>query len=286
MQTQEQVNTIYRTWIDTVRPTWFPTFLDSANNARMMHEWLRANNLDYALNTLTAAATALKHQYELRTTEIIAAEQAAKAKAEEQQRLTQKNVEVVNFWLKNHAPLGLLGASGEPFAGDIDRFVEFVNRNYDGVFSIEALNAAVTVLTPVLTFYDRSPEAIQLRNVPPPPPRALSVQARRDAGLLPVNPNGSQSHTKDSAPMTPQEIAQQTKAGIMKKLGMPSEEEAWRIKAEALQIMGRRGVNWRETDDLRKSFIWKPGQKGRVPDWKATFELRSQLADAAEKKNR
>jgi hypothetical protein len=282
-QAQAQIAAIYREWVTTVVPTHFPNFLDSQNNANMLYKYLQEAGEDYSLAALTNAATDLRHSLESKTSEMIAAAQAAKARAEEQRRQAQKNVEVVNFWLKNHAPLALLGASGEPFAGDIDRFIEFVNRNYNGVFSIEALNAAVAVLSPVLTWF--SDEDRELRNVPPPPPRHLSEQARRDAGLLPVKPNGPQSHVDDQAALTPQEIARQTREAIFKKLGMPTEEQEWQNKAEALQIMGKKGVNWRETDELRKIKATDT-RTGKV-NWKETYRLRYIAAENAERhKNR
>ncbi len=280
MQTSAQIAAIYREWVARVVPTHFPVFLDSQNNANALFKYLTEAGKEYSLDALTQAAVALRHSLESKTSEMIAAEQAAKAQAQQQ---TQQNEQVVNLWLKRHAPLGLLASNGEPFAGDIDRFIEFVNRNYNGVFSVEALNAAVVMLEPVLTWFSNERE---LRNVPPPPPRNLSRQAKIDAGMIPVNPDGPQSHLKDAPLVSIEETARQAREHFRKMTGQATEEQEWQNKAEALQVSGRQGkTDWPKTDSLRQVFA-RNTQTGQI-DWKRTFEERYRMAEIVERaKNR
>jgi hypothetical protein len=134
-----------------------------------------------------------------------------------------------------------------------------------------------------LDWFDRSAEAMQLRNQPAPPPRKLSEQAQIDAGIKPVRLKG---HEADKPMVSMQEAAQKARELFEKQHGLPSEEQLYKNKAEALSVTNRQGkFDHAKTSELRQIFA-RNNANGSV-NWKVIFALRNKAADKIEKeKNR
>jgi hypothetical protein len=133
-------------------------------------------------------------------------------------------------------------------------------------------------LGPALDWFDRSPEAMQLRNQPAPPPRMMSEKMQIQAGLK-KDPDSVHTHKDDKPMISMQETAHMAKEATRKKLGLPSEEEEWKTKAESISVTTKSGkFDHRRTQELRQSFAHTDATKTKI-DWKQTHLLRQKLAD-------
>ena len=138
------------------------------------------------------------------------------------------------------------------------------------------LNEAVLTLGPSLDWFDRSPDAMQLRNQPPPPPKLMTEKIMIEAGLK-QDPSTIQTHKDDKPLVSMQEVAHMAKEDTRKKLGLPSEEEEWQAKAELISVTTKSGkFDHTKTADIRKSFA-KDKTTGEI-NWKETYALRDRLA--------
>ena len=60
-------------------------------------------------------------------------------------------------------------------------------------------------------------------------------------------------------------------------MGLPSEEEEWKVKAEQISVTTKNGkFDHTKTADIRKSFATNKST-GKI-NWKETYKLRDQLA--------
>ena len=118
----------------------------------------------------------------------------------------------------------------------------FFRRNYSGldIVTPAILSEAVTVLGPALDWFDRSPEAMQLRNQPAPPPRKMSEQMKIQAGLT-KDPDSVHTHKDDKPLISMQETAHMAKEAFRKEHNLPSDEEQWKVKAEAISVTTKSG---------------------------------------------
>src|SRR6202035_4015680 len=95
-------------------------------------------------------------------------------------------------------------------------------------------------LGPALDGFDRSPEAMQLRNQPAPPPRKMSENMMIEAGLK-KDPSTIQTHADDKPMISMQETAHKAKEVFRKAHNLPSDEEQWKTKAESISVTTKSG---------------------------------------------
>jgi hypothetical protein len=285
-------------WLKHVQPEQYPGYVNDGpageQNSDLVLEHILANAPGgfVTIKSLNAACDALYlrlhglgvHHAEGRAAKIKAA--ADKVEAERIQKITESNQVVIQAWLKNECPLGLV-VNGDLYAATQDMLVAFIRRNYysKGVEHLTPamLTAAVQTLGDALTWFDRSPDSMQLRNQPPPPPRTMSDRAKREAGMIPQE----RQKRADEIPMkTMQEVAAVALAAAQKRMGINPEQE-WKNKAEAVWVGNRQGKkDHGRSQDLQKTFVWKDAAK-TIPDWEQTYILRDKLATVIERdKNR
>jgi len=207
-----------------------------------------------------------------------AKEEAERKKAEEVERNYAEQTQVVQTWLSRHCPEGLKGPNGEPFPGDQDRLVAFVLKNHGGKFSIDALNNAVEVLSPVLTWFSSDPADREIRNKPVTP-RKLSRQAMIDAGLLPLEPERPSHAKTDGNLKSPEDLIRfMAKEELLRK-GVTSSPIM--AEADAIVVQNRRGrVDAGKTAEVRKIIVYsRPG----VIDEIRTLQARNKAAEKYER---
>jgi len=281
MVTQKQEEKVYlvKYWLENVMPYQFPGFVDNNSNSAKIHEHIRrVFGGVYSLQNISATVGSLSSNLlglGVASPEQDAARKKAeddKRKAEEARKDAEAQAQVVQTWLTRYCPEGLKGPNGEPFPGDQDRIVAFVLKNYGGKCSIEALNNAVEVLGPVLTWFSSDPADREIRNRPAPPPRKLSEKAQREAGMLPERLKG---HADDGKFVDPNEKLRT----IVKKLTCDISDPNL-VAADQISVVNRYGrVDHGFTAELRK--IFAHNRDGSV-NGKETLRLRKAAADQYE----
>jgi hypothetical protein len=280
-QTPEEISRICTQWIREVVPVNFPGYQDSRHNGDLLHAYVQANGRVYSLAILTEAAEHYKSNLHglgvVNSAEYSAAQEKAaaeKAEAEHLQEVAAERDRILQVWLRDHCPVGLKASNGEPYAGDVDRILEFLRRNYDGQITIESLNDAVLTLENVLTWFSRRPEDRQVRGLRPKP-RVLSVQAQIDAGMK-IAPT-ERSHTKDTKIKNPIEALRP----ITKK-ALCDMQDPDKTRAEQIMVTTTSGkIDHGFTASLRKTFA--NNQDGSV-NWKETLRIRTVAANEYEKR--
>jgi hypothetical protein len=161
---------VFEYWFDTEVPTVCPKLINDDWNVRLIETFVFANKRNvFSPENLTAAVQDSWVASQLHI-ELTPEEKAAKAEQERIARVAGLLQQTINVWLERHCPTGLLASNGEPFEGDVHRLIEYLKRNCgdryeNGTITVEDLNAAVRTLTEsnVLTYFDRSPEAMRIR---------------------------------------------------------------------------------------------------------------------------
>jgi hypothetical protein len=280
-QTDQERTSIIQYWMDYIKPREYPGLEDSESNGRKIADYIERNHGSvYSVQSISAAAKALQSNLiglGVASLEQDAARKKAEAdlkKAEEARIEADRQTQVVQTWLTRHCPEGLKGPNGEPFPGDQDRIVAFVLKNYGGKCSIEALNHAVEVLSPVLTWFgdDR-----QIRNKPAPPPRKFSQQARIDGGL--ELPEDLRSHTKDSALKNPADLMRKI---IKKEIAAAGVEDPDKIASEGILVTTKTGRYDHAFNQGLKEII--ASNADGTTNWKETRRLRTAAADEYERR--
>ena len=201
------------------------------------------------------------------------------------QQSPEEQTAVALQWLADICPTGLKTARGTLSRTDVEKIGEFIDRNYGGIWSVDALNDAVEKLATVLTWFDHSQEARAHRGQPVKQ-RHLSDQALRDAGM---KPNRLPSHTEDTKPISQRELLQKIAKNILRT--MPEEirnYNPFKAKAQAMVIQGRSGrIDAYQTQELLKIFASRePGAVNITSpddpriDWPETVRLRERFQNA------
>src|SRR5580704_12030175 len=173
-QTNAEKMSIFKYWFEFVKPREFPTLADVHSNGQKIGDYIdREFSGVFSIGNISIAVEKLKnnlHGLGVATPEQLAKLQAKTAEQKEAERLQQieaQKVATVESWLKNHAPLGLL-VDGRLTGSDADKVWQFIKSRAGDVVTIENLNTAVRVLTEsnALTYFDRSPDTMKLRNIP------------------------------------------------------------------------------------------------------------------------
>jgi|SRR5579872_475661 len=216
----------------------------------------------------------LKRKYKPKSPEQIASERAAAKEA--------ADIATVNEWLARHCPTGLKTKSGKLNADDAERIFQFVERNYNNQVSLAALNDSIQNLAPVLTWFERSPESMEIRGLPKPQPKQLTEKQLIESGQK-TDPSTRRSHADDGKIKTVAEVAEETRKAFLKARGLEDPEDlAWRQKREALIVQGRMGrTRFDLTAEMRKIIIYK--KDGKTVDEKATFLAQDKFCTEAEK---
>jgi hypothetical protein len=201
-------------------------------------------------------------------------EEADRKKAEDLQNRIEANTAVAINYIKTYAPTGLI-VGGDFYGSTSDKIVAFIKNKYpDQPLSNEQITDAIRTLWSSLDFFDRSPAALEFRNMAKPE-RKLSRQARIDAGLeLAEDPR---NHSLDSALKNPavelQKVFKKATAGV---------ESSDQIAAESLAVMTKTGrYDHGFNSRLRETFMKKPN--GEI-DWKGTRRVRTEMCDEYEKR--
>lgn len=206
-----------------------------------------------------------------------------------QQQLPEEQTAIAFQWLADICPTGLKTARGSLTRTDVEKIGEFIDRNYHGIWSVDALNDAVEKLSNVLTWFDDSPEARALRGQPVKQ-RVLSDQALRDAGM---KPNRLPSHTQDTQPISQRELLQKIATNILKTLPEDVRNyNPFKAKAQAMVVQGRSGrIDRYQTDELLKIFASRDPQAVNISDpedpridWPETCRLRERFQDAIDRR--
>jgi hypothetical protein len=276
-----------RYWVEKIVPEQFPGYTNCNHNRDVLFGWIYDEGGMVTLENLTLAATNCANRLHGLSDGQYVARKAAKVKAsankkeaDRLQAVHQANQSVIIEWLARECPLGLI-VNGDLYGTTQDKMVAFIRRNYPGQETITPamLNTAVQTLGEALDWFDRSPESMQLRNQPPPPPRKLSQRMRIEAGLEKEPPPAHES-TRPAISM--EETAKTALAATQKRMGIDPDQE-YRNRAEAISVGNKQGkFDHGRTADLRKVFVYKDAAK-TVIAWKETWEMRDKIATQIEK---
>jgi hypothetical protein len=272
--TKEQIVAGYIQWLEKLAPK---DILNDNHNAVLIGNWVEENRGgEYSFANFNSAIADPHIDNRLHRLTVLetAAQKAERLAAEQKVKDDAAQLALVQAWLVQNCPKGLITSSGEPYAGDIDKIIEFVRTNYNLRFSVEALNASVMVLGPTLTWMcpPDSPDRL-IRNMPEKK-RQISERMAIEAGLK--KPMLANPHANDGKFVDPNE---KMKAFIKKSLGKtdPDLEAADRISCT--NRFGR--IDHAFTQSLREMFVYHPD--GKTVNGKATLLLRRQKAEEYEK---
>jgi hypothetical protein len=272
--TKEQICAGYLQWLEKIAPK---DIVNDNHNALLIGNWVEENRGgEYNFANFTSAIADFHVNNRLHKLTVLEteAQKAERLAAEKKAKDNAAQIATVQSWVNNHCPKGLLTSTGEPYAGDIDRIIEFVRTNYNLRFSIEALNAAVMVLGPVLTWM--VPEGSsdrQIRNLPEKK-RQISERMALEAGLK--KPIIDNPHKNDGVFNDPN---QKMKEFIRKSLGKADPDLTAADQISVTNRMGR--TDHAFTASLREMFVYHPD--GKTVNGKATLALRKQKADEYER---
>ena len=180
VQSNEEIKRICNFWVDYIMPQEFPHYVDDSYNKALVLRYIKYHcNGVFSAENLSAAVdhhksnmhgTGVQDSPEVKAAKAKAA--AEKIAAEATAKAVAANDKIVALWLENEAPLGLI-VDGTLYGSSQDKIVAYFHRNYPGlqVITAQILSEAVLTLGPALDWFDRSPDAMQLRNQPAPPPR-------------------------------------------------------------------------------------------------------------------
>jgi len=292
-----------RTWIEKVAPVQFPGYIDNDSNKTVLLGYIYDEGGLVTVDNLTAAATACAHKLEgLQNGEYIqrkadlAKAEAEKAKAAAEKVIEDKknlvraeNTRVVNLWIKDCAPRSLL-VGNEVYPPTADAMVALIHQNYpkvrdaEQVITVEQLQAVVDTLWGSLPKFSTKPEDNVYRNQPVKV-RELSQRQKVEAGLEQDPASRRNDHKDDGKMISMQETARRAKEVHDKRNGIPSEEDQYKVKLEAISVAGRTGkLDHGTTAALRAVRVLN--RDGSV-NWKTSFEAADHRANQYEKeKNR
>jgi hypothetical protein len=157
---------IYEHWLETAAPA---NFVNDDWNASLIEGFIfRSKRNVFNPENLSAAVLDSWVASQLHIA-LSPEQQAAKIENERIARVTALLQQTINAWLANNCPTGLKASNGEPFPGDVHRIIEYLkttcaDRYETGLITPEDLNNAVRTLSDVLTYFDKSPEALKIRN--------------------------------------------------------------------------------------------------------------------------
>jgi hypothetical protein len=184
----------------------------------------------------------------------------------------QEKTQISQQWLRDHCPEGIRTADGGLLQADVDKIQAYIDKAYDGVVSVQSLNAAVLQLGTQLTWLDSSPEAVRLRGMDKP--RVLTEEMQYEAGLK-RRPDARVNHAETEA-ITNEDIQKNIKRmakDIIEKLGI---QNPFQAMAEALTMEDRQGrIDHQLTGELHQVFAHRNGKV----DWEKTYELRQIACD-------
>jgi hypothetical protein len=252
-----------------------PKFWDVPVNTKKLNDWINTNRDGLVtLDTLAEAEDALRNYLDWKPDRLTKEEIDQRAAEEKLQKDIVAQNAVIEQWLRDEAPLGLL-INGRFYLEDANKITQFVVRNH-GAFTPEALRDAVKVLTEsnALTYWDRSPAAMELRNQPALPPRRMSETALIEAGLKQQPKQKSHADTDGQFNDPTEKIR-----NFAKKL-LGNAQDPYEIKANQLVIQNRSGrVDNAATEQLRQVIV----KRNNVIDWELTYKKRNELCDGADR---
>jgi hypothetical protein len=274
--------TVMKFWLQTVKPTRYPTLADTHGNGLKVAQYISdVLGDEWTPENISKSVEALKNNLE--GLGVVNKEKSAEEiQSDEAERQAAHNSQVATAYLKHRAPLGLL-LNGDFYPASADKIVAFLRRNYPNQpITDEMLTTAVETLGFTsgapggsLDWFDKSPEATAFRNVPPPPPRKLSREARIAAGLeIARDPR---NHATDGKFRNPVEELR----AITKKIVGGAENDPFKTKCEGLTVVNRHG----RTDhgfvaELNQIFAHNPDKS---VNWAETYRLRYAACDQYEK---
>jgi hypothetical protein len=290
-QTVEERQKVCDYWLQYIVPKEFPGYVNDKHNTNILIDYIRYSCDGYfSVLNLSRGARLNDSNLHGRGVADTPAQKLAKEKEAAQKKQDEEdakagaaNDKVIADWIRDECPTGLIVNNtygcGDPLYGSSqDKIAAFFHRNYPGqtVVTAAILSEAVLTLGQSLDWFDRSPEAMQLRGQPAPPPKKMTEKMMIEAGLK-QDPSTIQTHSDDKPVVPFSEVARQAKEVVRKKLGMPSEEDEWQVKAEQISVTTKSGkFDHTKTAEIRKCFATNK-TTGKI-DWKETYKLRDQLA--------
>jgi hypothetical protein len=275
--TKELIVSNYRSWCAKLAPAGFR---DTEKNAALIGEFIETNKSgQYTHANFTAACNDfyLRNRLDFLTQLETEQQKAERLAAAQKEKDEATQLAAIQFWLVNHCPLGLLTKStGEPYASDIDKIIEFVRTNYNMRFTVESLNAAVTVLGPTLVWMvpPDSPDR-QIRNMPEKleKKRQISERMAIEAGFkhaVQENP-----HARDGQFVDPNVKMRKM---IQKIIGKTNDPDMQKADAISVNRNGKRDHS--ATASIRQIIITNADGS---PNGKATLAARTAAAENHER---
>ena len=200
----------------------------------------------------------------------------------------QEKVQIIEIWLRDICPLGLLTRSGRLAPADANLIEEYVRRNHQGQeLSFETLNEACTNLSvqDKLTWWDLTPENTVYRGAfapAKPVKRELTDEELVERGLkTPRTPN-VHSHLNDT-PVKP--LSESPVVIRAKKAEAQQKEAEFKRKAEEIAALyySSGKLDHKATRGLRGVFVYFDAAKTQV-NWEETYKYRRIAAEKYDKK--